>query len=71
MIGDSDAPDLHSIANLLVSEIIGARKVTIQNAAHLPNLEHPEQFNQIVMDFLDAIPHPQKCVMAFSTASGA
>ena len=56
MIGDSDAPDLHSIANLLVSEIIGARKVTIQNAAHLPNLEHPDQFNRIVMDFLDAIP---------------
>jgi pimeloyl-ACP methyl ester carboxylesterase len=59
MIGECDAPDLHNIANLLVSEITGARKVTIQNAAHLPSLEHPEQFNRIVMDFLDAIPHPK------------
>jgi pimeloyl-ACP methyl ester carboxylesterase len=57
MIGDRDAPDLHNIADLLVSEIDGARLVTIRNAAHLPNLEHPDQFNQIVMDFLDAIPH--------------
>jgi pimeloyl-ACP methyl ester carboxylesterase len=59
VIGDCDAPDLHSIANVLVSEIAGARLVTIRNAAHLPNLEHPEQFNQLVMDFLDAIPHPR------------
>ena len=59
MVGDCDAPDLHKIANLLVSEIDGARLVTIRNAAHLPNLEHPEQFNRLVMDFLDAIPHPK------------
>jgi 2-hydroxy-6-oxonona-2,4-dienedioate hydrolase len=59
MIGDCDAPDLHNIANLLVSEIAGARLVTIQNAAHMPNLEHPEQFNRLVMDFLDAIPPPK------------
>ncbi len=57
MIGDCDAPDLHKMANLLASEIAGARMVTIQNAAHMPNLEHAEQFNQIVTDFLDAIPH--------------
>jgi pimeloyl-ACP methyl ester carboxylesterase len=56
MIGDCDAPDLHKIANLLVTKIAGARSVTIQNAAHMPNLEHPDQFNRIVMDFLDTIP---------------
>lgn len=59
VIGDCDAPDLHSIANLLVSEIAGSRLVTIRNAAHLPNLEHPEQFNRIVMDFLEAVQHPE------------
>jgi pimeloyl-ACP methyl ester carboxylesterase len=57
MIGDSDAPDLHKIATLLVSEIEGARLATIQNAAHMPNLEHPDQFNRIVMDFLETISH--------------
>jgi pimeloyl-ACP methyl ester carboxylesterase len=59
MIGDCDAQDLHNIANLLVSKIAGARSATIQNAAHMPNLEHPDQFNRLVMDFLDAIPHPK------------
>jgi pimeloyl-ACP methyl ester carboxylesterase len=58
VIGDCDAPDLHKIANLLVTEIDGARLVTIPNAAHLPNLEHPDHFNRIVLDFLDAIPRP-------------
>ena len=58
MIGDCDAPDLHKIATLLVSEIAGARLVTILNAAHMPNLEHPDQFNRLAMDFLDAIPPP-------------
>ena len=59
VVGDSDAQDLHNIAKLLVSEITGARLATIQNAAHLPNLEHPNQFNRLVMDFLDALPHPK------------
>ena len=56
MIGDCDAPDLLKIANLLASKIAGARKVTIQNAAHMPNLEHPEQFNQLLTDFLVTLP---------------
>ena len=29
-----------------------ARKAVIHDAAHLPNLEHPEEFNRIVMEFL-------------------
>jgi pimeloyl-ACP methyl ester carboxylesterase len=29
-----------------------ARKVVIHDAAHLPNLEHPEEFNRAVLSFL-------------------
>ena len=37
---------------LLMQKVPGARKVVIHDAAHLPNLEHPEEFNRIVLDFL-------------------
>jgi pimeloyl-ACP methyl ester carboxylesterase len=29
-----------------------ARQVVINAAAHLPNLEHPEEFNKVVLEFL-------------------
>ena len=41
-------------------KINGARKVLIHDAAHLPNLEHPEQFNRLLLDFLNALPSPRR-----------
>jgi pimeloyl-ACP methyl ester carboxylesterase len=35
-----------------MAEIPEARRATIAEAAHLPNLERPEEFNRIVLDFL-------------------
>ena len=32
--------------------IQGAERATIAGAAHLPNLERPEEFDRIVLDFL-------------------
>ena len=52
LVGDSDTPDLIKLATRLANEIPGARLATIANAAHLPSLEHPEEFNAIVNDFL-------------------
>jgi pimeloyl-ACP methyl ester carboxylesterase len=28
------------------------RQVVINDAAHLPNLEHPQEFNRLVLEFL-------------------
>jgi 3-oxoadipate enol-lactonase len=53
VVGDHDLPDIQKTADLLVSKIRGARKAVIQDAAHLPNLEHPEKFNRLVLDFLN------------------
>jgi pimeloyl-ACP methyl ester carboxylesterase len=53
VIGDHDLPDVQEAADLLVSKIRGARKAVIHDAAHLPNLEHPEKFNRLVLDFLN------------------
>jgi pimeloyl-ACP methyl ester carboxylesterase len=53
VVGDHDLPEVHETADVLVSNVRSARKVVIQDAAHLPNLEHPDKFNRIVLDFLN------------------
>ena len=53
LVGDHDLPDVQATADLLVSKIRGARKELIHDAAHLLNLEHPEKFNRLLLDFLN------------------
>lgn len=55
MVGDQDVSDIQTIADRLAAEIPGARKVVMSNTAHVPNMEQPEAFNQIVLDFLASI----------------
>ena len=52
VVGDEDL--LHCMANadLIASKVPGARKVVIEDAAHLPSLERPEEFNRVLLDFL-------------------
>ena len=50
--GDEDVRDIHDIADKLSAEIPGVQRATIADAAHLPSLERPDEFNRIVLDFL-------------------
>ena len=50
--GDGDVPDIHVIAEKLNREIPGAERATIADAAHLPNLERPAEFDRVVLGFL-------------------
>jgi 3-oxoadipate enol-lactonase len=52
VVGDEDVPPVLDTVELLMASIKGARKAVIHDAAHLPNLEHPDEFNRIVLDFL-------------------
>ncbi|MGZ6299920.1 MAG: alpha/beta fold hydrolase [Candidatus Limnocylindria bacterium] len=52
VVGDEDVPMVFDAAELLMKSIPHARKAVIHDAAHLPNLEHPEEFNRLVLDFL-------------------
>ncbi len=52
IVGDKDVAPITEACDLLVSSIRGAKKAVIEDAAHLPNLEHPEQFYRLVLDFL-------------------
>lgn len=47
-----DVPDIRAICALLQRNIIGARRVVIDRAAHLVNLERPAEFAAAVLPFL-------------------
>ena len=54
IVGAEDLPHCLANAHLIASRIAGSRKVTINDAAHLPSLERPEEFNRVLLDFLTA-----------------
>ena len=53
--GDLDDDTVLAIADLLATRISGAKKAIIHEAAHLLNMEKPNEFNQIVLEFLGKI----------------
>jgi pimeloyl-ACP methyl ester carboxylesterase len=52
VVGEDDVEDMKRIADVLAQGIPGARKVAMPDTAHLPPLEHPQEFNRILLDFL-------------------
>jgi 3-oxoadipate enol-lactonase len=52
VIGEKDQPVVQAIADAAASGIPGAKKVKMQDTDHLPQMEKPEEFNKIVLDFL-------------------
>jgi pimeloyl-ACP methyl ester carboxylesterase len=50
--GALDDPEVLRAADVLESEIKGATKHIIRDAAHVPNMEKPAAFNRTVLDFL-------------------
>jgi 3-oxoadipate enol-lactonase len=51
IVGEHDVQDVHVVAERLEREI-GATRMTIAGAAHLPNLEKPREFDELVLGFL-------------------
>ena len=54
--GDLDDDNLLSAAELLSTKLSHARKEIIPGAAHLPNMEKPEEFNRLTLEFLQSSP---------------
>lgn len=50
--GDLDTPRTLEAARVLAEGIAGARLAYVRGAAHLPNMERPEEFNRLVLEFL-------------------
>jgi 3-oxoadipate enol-lactonase len=55
IVGDQDLRAVQQTVDALAEGIPGARKVVIHGAAHVPNMERPEEFNRIVLDFLAGV----------------
>ncbi len=54
VVGEEDVPDMHAIGDRLAAGIPGARRATIAGAAHVPSLERPDEFDELVLGFLEA-----------------
>ena len=52
MVGDEDTDWMQKVTGKIAREIPGAKRVVLPGAAHLPSMEHPAEFNRIVMEFL-------------------
>jgi 3-oxoadipate enol-lactonase len=53
LTGDKDRSDMQAIADRLAAEMPNARRASIAGAAHIPSLERPEEFDRLVLDFLE------------------
>jgi 3-oxoadipate enol-lactonase len=54
IVGDRDEANIATIAELLAANVHGARKIIIPDTAHLPNMEKPDHFNRVVLEFLQS-----------------
>ncbi len=52
IVGGDDALDVRETAELLEAGVAGARRVVMPGLTHVPNMERPDEFNQLVLDFL-------------------
>ncbi|MDQ6713044.1 MAG: alpha/beta hydrolase [Candidatus Dormibacteraeota bacterium] len=55
IIGERDVEDVRQAAEELERGIRGATLMVMQGVAHVPNMERPEEFNRLVLDFLDSV----------------
>lgn len=55
IVGSEDHFQLHKSAEKLEQDIVSAKRVTISATHHMPNMEKPEEFNEIVLGFLQSI----------------
>ncbi len=56
VVGDLDEPNILAAVDQLASTIPGASRAVIPGTAHFPNMERPDEFNQVVSDFLAGLP---------------
>ena len=55
IVGSHDTPYILAAADYMTEKIPSVRKVIIEDAAHLPNMDQPDEFQGIVRDFLESL----------------
>jgi pimeloyl-ACP methyl ester carboxylesterase len=52
IVGSQDIPYILAAADYMVEKLPMAEKVMIEDAAHLPNMDHPQKFREVIEAFL-------------------
>ena len=52
LVGAHDTPYILAAAEYMIEKILSAQKVVIEDAAHLPNMDQPDQFQSVITEFL-------------------
>jgi len=52
LLGQLDVPEVFAVADVLTTKVSNVKKAIVPNVGHLPQMEKPEEFNRIVLDFL-------------------
>ena len=55
IVGGDDVPPIFETIDKLAAEVAGAKKVVIPGAAHHLNVEKPDEFNRVVLEFLGSL----------------
>jgi pimeloyl-ACP methyl ester carboxylesterase len=55
IVGTHDTPYILAAANYMQEHIPVVQKVEFEDAAHLPNLDHPHEFQTVVSTFLESL----------------
>jgi pimeloyl-ACP methyl ester carboxylesterase len=55
VVGADDYAPIREIAERLEREVPGARRLVVPDSGHHPNMEHPEEFNRAMLDFLRSV----------------
>jgi 3-oxoadipate enol-lactonase len=55
LVGELDKDDFPAIAERIASEAPNARVISLNGVAHLPSLEKPELFAELVLAYLDEL----------------
>jgi pimeloyl-ACP methyl ester carboxylesterase len=53
IVGAQDTPYILAAADYMGENIPSSQKVVIEDAAHLPNMDHPDEFKKMVQGFLN------------------
>jgi pimeloyl-ACP methyl ester carboxylesterase len=54
-VGEEDVADMHEIAERLERELPNASRASLADTAHVPSLERPREFDQLVLPFLQSV----------------
>lgn len=60
VVGEMDLPDFQLIAQVLAANLPRARLEVMRDCGHIPPLERPEEFNRLLISFLQEVEASQK-----------